>query len=233
MTRHTILICSLLIALSPVAQAQDKQSILIDTFQKVSCEELWARLDNLQSALGSNPDAVATISLSGKIGELHDDLWIEDMIRGYFLRTRPVSSDRWKIVRTRPEVERNIEFWITPAGAEAPKIETAEWSLAYPRQTKPFMFAYEPDHMEEVTVCLDSNRIRLLAQVLQANSNARTNVVLIVRSRKEFERREHRTLSELVDVYGIRREQIKIFKKITRRPNPYRIHPDVEYWLIP
>jgi len=220
-------------SLARISRAQDKQAILVDKFQDASCEVLWARLDNLSSQLNSNPEVIATIAMSGKIGQLRDDLWIDDMIRGYFRSTRPIPSDRWKIVRTAPKAERNIEFWITPVGGEPPRIESAEWSLGLPKETNPFVFDYEPDHMEEVTVCLDSDRIRLLAQVLQANQTARTNVVLIVRSQNEFVRRTRRTMSELVGVYGISRQQIRIFKKITRRPNPYRIHPDVEYWLVP
>jgi hypothetical protein len=217
----------------PSSAQQVPTAIMVDQFSDASCEVLWARLDNFHNELSNNPTAVATIAVSGKIGELHDDLWIEDMIRGYFLRTRTIPSARWKIVRMRPEVNRKIEFWITPLGAEPPKIETAEWSLIYPEETKPFIFAYDPDHMEEVSVCLASNQLRFLAQVLRANPTARINVVLVVRSQKEFARRTRQTIAELVRDYGVQLKQIRVFKKITRKADPYNIEPDVEYWFVP
>jgi hypothetical protein len=206
---------------------------MVDQFADASCEVLWARLDGFREEISNNPDSVATVALSGKIGEIDKDLWIEDMIRGYFLLTHSLSADRWKVVRLRPEAERRIEFWITPVGAEAPKLEAGEWSLQYTKGSKPFLFAYQPDHMEEVSVCLASNRVRLLAQVLSANPNARTNAVLVVRSQKEFVRRSGQTIAELVRDYGIPRKQIKVFKKISRKADPYNIEPDVEYWLVP
>jgi hypothetical protein len=206
---------------------------MVDQFTDASCEVLWARLDGFRSEINNNPNAVATVTLSGKIGEIEKDLWIEDMIRGYFLRTDKLPVERWKVVRLRPDAERRIEFWIIPAGADDPKIETAEWSLVYSKDTKPFLFAYKPDHLEEVSVCLVSNRVRLLAQLLRANPTSRTNVVLIVRSQKEFVRRMRQTIAELVNDYGVSRKQIKIFKKVTRKKAPYNIEPDVEYWFVP
>ena len=205
----------------------------MDSFQNPNCEDLWARLDNLLVALSKNPDSTATFALSGKTGELRNDLWIENMIRGYFRSMKNIPADRWKIVRTGPAAARRIELWITPPGAIPPEIERADWSLLYAKTTKPFIFAYSPDHMEDVTVCLPSDQLRLLAVVLSANPTARTNVVLIVRSQKEFVRRMLHTSADLVDDYGIQRKQIKIFEKVTRKKDPYNIEPDVEYWFVP
>jgi hypothetical protein len=226
-----LLSANVLIVVSLFSQERTT-SMLVDGFQDASCEVLWARLDGFRSALSNDPSAIATIAISGKIGEIQNDLWIEDMIRGYF-RMTGISSDKWKIVRTRPQAERRIEFWISPAGAEPPRIEAAEWSLTYQKPAKPFIFAYEPDHMEDVSVCLPSNGLRLLSNVLQASPNARTNVVLMVRSKKEFERKRRRTLFELVSSYAIQRQQIRIFKQIINKPDPYHIEPEVEYWLVP
>ena len=133
----------------------------------------------------------------------------------------------------RPEAKRKVELWITPAGAERPKIDSAEWSLIYPKGTKPFIFAYDPDHSEEVDVCLASDQTGLLAEVLKANPSARTNIVLKVRSQNEFARRKRQTISELVNHYEISVQQIKIFKQIAHKPDRYHIEPDTEYWLVP
>jgi hypothetical protein len=208
-------------------------STLVDSLQNPSCEDLWARLDYFLVELSKKPDSSATIALSGKMSELRDDLWIEDMIRVYFRSMKNVPTDRWRIVRTGPAAARKIELWITPPGGKPPEIQQANWSLLYAKTTKPFIFAYSPDHMEDVTVCLPSNQLRLLAQVLSVNPTARTNVVLVVRSQKEYARRMRQTIAELVDDYGVQRRHIKIFKKVTRKKDPYNIEPDVEYWFVP
>ena len=144
---------SLFLVLASVSPAQSRNSFLVDKFQNPSCEDLWARLDGFLIQLHNDPEAIATVAVSGKVGQLRDDLWTEDMIRRYFL-SRNVPSHKWKLVRTRPETERRIEFWLTPAGAEAPRIDIAEWSLEYPRKTKPFIFASYPNYAQEVSVCL-------------------------------------------------------------------------------
>lgn len=233
MNKIFILILLILRFVINVPSQTQPTSKLIDTVRDTSCEVLWAQLDNFAVELHNNRGSFATIGISGEIGDLRDDLWTEDMIRRYFVRLREIPLDRWQVVRMRPEAKRKVELWITPESAERPKIDSAEWSLIYPAGIKPFIFAYDPNHAEEIDVCLPSDQTGLLAEVLKANPTARTNVVLKVRSQKEFARRKRQTISELVNHYEINVQQIKIFKQIIHKLDPYRIGPDIEYWLVP
>lgn len=212
-------------------QGQTKSS-LIDEFQNPSCEDIWARLDGFLIQLNNNPDAKGTIAISGKSNDLRDDLYYDAMIRGYFLK-RKVPASRWKIVRTPLERDRQVKFWLTAPGSMPPEIQVAEWSLEYSPEVKPFIFTWGENYMVEVTVCLYVDELALLARVLKANPEAKTNVVLKVRSRYEFTRRKRRSIAALVNDYSIRRSQIRIFKKSGFKGDRYGIEPNAEYWLIP
>jgi hypothetical protein len=221
-----------LVALASSQLRVETKPFLVDQFADPNCEDLWARLDGFLSQLNRNPDTIGTVTISGKIGDLRNDLMIEDMIRRYFAR-RNVSPERFQILRLKPETQRMLEFWITPAGGETPKLQTAEWSLVYPTEAKPFIFAVEPSYDVEINICLYSDPLALLSKVLRANQDACTNVVLKVRSQKEYLRRKRRVISNLITKYGIQRQRIRIFKQVTHETNTYGIYPDIEYWFVP
>ena len=182
--------------------AQEKaKAILVDEFGQTSCEEIWVRLDNFLIQLNENPGAIGTAEISGKIGDAHKDLYFESQINMYFLR-RKIPRERWSIVRTRPGTERSFRFWLTPTGGDLPKINAAEWSLQYTKETKPFVFGWGESYAEDV--CLTADELGNLAQILKANPNARTNVVLVVRSQREYDRRRREVMKQLSEDYSIR-----------------------------
>ena len=105
--------------------------------------------------------------------------------------------------------------------------------MIYPSGTKPFLFTEGESYSVELGVCLDVDEVALLAKALEFNPAARVNVVLIVRSNREYLRRKEKTTKELVDAYSISRSRIRMFRKLASKPNPYGIYPTTEYWLIP
>lgn len=230
--KRGLLLSSLLLLLTLAGVGQDVSGTsLVDEFSNPNCEDIWARLDNFLTQLNNNPMATATISMSAKRGEARDDLYYETMMRNYFI-TRKVALERWRIIRTKAEESRIIRFWLTPPGARLPMLEVAAWSLEYPLGTKPFIFTNGENYMVEVTVCLYVNELDLLAKVLAANPHSRTNVVLIVKSKEQFYRRKKQVLRKLVGDYSISSNRIKFFQRINRRPNPYGIRSDAEYWFV-
>lgn len=208
------------------------KAVLVDEFGKPDCEVLWAKLDGFIQQVQTDPTSIATIEISGKTDDSHGNFYWDNMIRGYFVR-RNIPKERWSVRRAALGNERIVRFWLTPPGAIPPKIEVAEWDMAYPIDTKPFIFTNGESYSVEVGVCLYVDEIALLAKALEFNPAARVNVVLIVRSDREYLRRRQKTIKELVDGYSIRRSRIKIFKKLSSKPNPYGINPTTEYWLIP
>ena len=229
--RHVLIICALIVLSANVSSGQAPQSISVDEFSNPNCEDIWARLDNLLVQLDNNPTATATISISAKHGELKGDLYFEAMMRNYLIR-RKISRDRFQIIRTHPTAHREIEFWLTPPGATSPKIDRAEWSLEYARDTKPFIFTHGENYAVEIGVCINVDELSLLAEVLEANPIARTNVVLDVRNGSQFNSKKRKTLKDLME-YGIAKKRIRFFKRINRKPNPYGIRPTAEYWFAP
>lgn len=114
-----------------------------------------------------------------------------------------------------------------------PELEQSEWRMSYPAGTKSFLFTNGDSYSVEVGVCLDVDEVALLAKALEFNTNARVNVVLIVRSNREFLRRKQMVIKSLVDKYSMDRSRVRVFQKISSKPNPYRINPTTEYWLLP
>ncbi len=208
------------------------KTFLVDEFANPGCEDLWARLDNFLVQMGNNPTATGTIWIAEKRGDVRDNLYYEAMIRNYLIE-RKLSPDRWRIIRTGPKNERLVKFWITPPEAQPASVNPSSWSFEYPPVTKPFIFTNGENYMVEMTVCIYVDEISLLAKVLDANPRANTNVVLIVRTNKEFNSRKRRVLKELVLYYAINKKKIRFFKRIDKRPNPYGIRPKTEYWFIP
>lgn len=226
-------VISLLVSTPTLILGQEPQkAVLFDEFGSPDCENLWARLDGVMHELSFKPTSTATVEISGIASDVHVNFYWENMIRGYFIR-RNLPQDRWIVRRTALGKERRVRFWITPSGGVLPEIQEAEWDMKYPVGTKPFIFTNGRSYSVEVGVCLDVNEIALLAKALESNPDARINVVLIVGSDRECLRRRRETIKELVEVYSMERSRIRMFKKLSSKPNPYGIHPTAEYWLVP
>lgn len=225
--KYLMLFC-LLVSGVFLGVAQRSSATLVDEFGNPNCEDLWARLDNFLIQINNNPDLVGTISFSGKVGDLQRDLYYENQMKLYFIR-RQIPQSRWRIIRVKPRPSRTIQFWLTQPGETPKGVEFSQWSLVYPDGTKPFVFAWADSYPEDV--CLTADEVGLLAEVLKANPDARTNVVLVVRTQQDYERRRKQTLRRLTSNYLIPKRQIRIFKDL--RSKRYGIASDVQYWFVP
>lgn len=210
---------------------QDSHSVVADEFQNPNCEDMWAHLDNFAIQILNNSEAIATTEISGKVGDLRNNLYWEAMIRSYF-NQREISAERNRIVRTPLTDKRFVRFWLTPPGAALPSANAEEWSMNYSSGTKPFIFTYHDSWAAENTICLNVDELALLARVMAANPGARVNVVLYTRSDREYLRRKTKVIQELNDDYDIPTRRIRMFKKILPKPDPRRIQPNAEYWLL-
>jgi hypothetical protein len=207
--------------------------VLVDEFGKPSCEELWAQLDFLSSKLAGSPTSSAVIDISAPASEVpHVPVYWHRMVQNYFA-IRKLGPERIRIRMLKLGDEWNIKFWMLPTGTNPPEAERAEWSLKYPSGTKPFVFTNGDPYSVRSGVCLNVDEIGLLARAVDENPLSRVNVVVIVRSDREFARRRATILKELVEDYSISPSRIRMFKKLTKRPNPYGIDPRTEYWLLP
>jgi hypothetical protein len=227
------LIAILLVAFVVGANGQEPpKAILVDEFSNPNCEVLWSRLDAFIQEMKSDSTSVAIIEISGKANDPKGNFYWDSMIRGYFTRTN-FPPKRWNIHRTALADQRILRFWRMPPGAALSSIDVAEWTMVYPRGAKPFIFTNGESYAAEIDVCLHVDEIALLAKALEFNPGARVNVVLVVRSNREYLRRKQKITKDLVDDYSISRSRIKMFMKLSSKPNPLGIHHTTEYWLIP
>jgi hypothetical protein len=212
--------------------AQDsRETVLVDEIGALQCEFLWASLDAFAAKLKDTPNSVATVEISGETDHPLSNFYWESFIRSHL--TRAIPSTQFRIIRTALADEQRVKLWLTPAGSALPKIEPVEWSFAYPPNTKPFIFTNCDNYSVKTGVCVSVDEIALLRAALDANPLAKVHVVLIVRSKGEFQRRKRATLRMLTNDYSIVSSRIKIFPKITSKPNPYGIKPVAEFWFVP
>lgn len=224
-----IALCVFILETSIVAQ-EKPEAVLVDEFANPNCEDLSAHMDMIAIQIDNNPKAIALIAITGKTGELRNNLFNEGMIKMYF-QVHHISNERWRVVRTGLGEKFVVQFWLVPAGSSSPVIAEANWSYELPPSTKPFIFDWGESYATDV--CPAVNGLDLLSDVLNANPTARTNVVLRVRNSREYKRRKTKTIRSLTHDFSIPRKRIRIFM-ITRSPDDQvGIEPDAEYWLVP
>ena len=199
---------------------------------KPDCEMLWAQLDLASSETLKVAGSRLVIDITGFVQDSPErNVYWYEFVRSYFAR-RKIEPDRWTI-RTLPLADQwTIKFWILPAGSDPPQVIERKWRLKYPSGTKPFMFTNGDSYSVEVGVCLYVDEVAMLADAVKENPSSRVNVVLTVKSDREFIRRKRKVLKEL-DEYSVSPDKVRVFKKISRKPNPYGIDPTIEYWLLP
>lgn len=196
-----------------------------------SCEFLWAQLDLVRSEMLTNSNARLVVEITGITDSPRDNIYWYEFLRSYLSRYIP-SQERWTI-RTLPLHERReIKFWLIPPDDSLPPAKEVKWSYSFPPKTKPFLFTNKENYSVEVGVCIYVNELAMLANAVKDNPGARINLVLIVKTEREFIRRKREAINEL-ESYGVSAKKVTVFKKRSRKPNPYGIQPTSEYWLLP
>jgi hypothetical protein len=97
-----------------------------DKFSDVNCEDLSARLDNFAVALGTAPDARATIIVyegkyrNGKAPRHGEAQANASRIKDYLVNSRGVSPARIAVVNGGFRDDYAVELWICPQGVTIP-----------------------------------------------------------------------------------------------------------------
>ncbi len=197
---------------------------------KPNCEVLSLEVDVVVNELVRDPNSTALIFITGKRADLRNDLFFKDMIENGF-KFKQVPSQRWRVVKTGLGEEIAAQFWVVPSGADRPPNVQEDWSYELPLNTKPFVFAWGESYAENV--CWSVNQLALLHDVLLSNPSAATNVVLRVKSIREYRERRKMTLRSLIQDFAIPRQRIRIYMVRRSRNDKVGIEPDAEYWLVP
>jgi len=217
----------LLLAAFQVCFSQEKpKAVLIDEFGKVSCEEYWARLDNLFNLLHSEPTLTGYIILYGEKNSSLTNLRYERITDG-IVRFGNRERSRLVIIRGAEKENIHIQFWKVPAGAENPPFLAGETDLTV-KQNKPYILR---GYSDGYGVCPANTSVKLFADYLSANPKMRAHIVITDKPTKNFIDSKKDLLSQLVNDHKISPDRLKFFY-VKDKTYPFEF-ADVEYWLIP
>jgi len=226
--QKTFLVLVILFASFQICVGQEKtQAILLDEFGDVGCEEFWARLDALFSEVYKDSQSHGYILINGKENNLLKYLGYESMAYG-IINFRNFDKGQIKVVRGTLNEGKNIQLWKVPRGAKSPDFIESIWSYKLPKSTKAFIFTA---YTWGGGVCPSTSYVKLFADFLHANPNARGHLIIRDKPIKNFKVKERKVLNELVNQYKIPHRRLKIFY-VKDREYPYS-YTDVEFWFVP
>lgn len=101
-------------------QEQAPEAVLIDEFPKICSEDLMARYDGFMSELQNNPSAMGYIVLYGDSSAEGRNLNFIWYLTDFYPRIRGFDKSRIQLMRGANETKMKVQFWLVPAGAEAP-----------------------------------------------------------------------------------------------------------------
>lgn len=213
-----LLIC---FGLATVKAQVETQSLLMDQFGKISCEDFKARIQNLYTHLASNPNARAYIVISGNSTDAYKNLSYEKWLFG---EIKALNLDDSLITEIRgSEVGPiKIQFWVVPPGATLPKFNEGTWNFKLSTSRKP-KFLYSDS---QNILCMSGHFEQILKDYLQANEGWNGRIVISARSWESYRSRRMELLRSLSDVESKRIRFLYVRVKS-------EFEEDTQWWLIP
>lgn len=205
---------------------------LIDRMTNANCEDRQARMDNFFVELSNDPAAAGYIF---SFGSPRAVAAVEKRMRAN-IRWRRFDPTRMTLVNGGGKSKKaTIEFWLVPAGADAPTPEppveneadfdTAETDAKIETGPKePFIFSAE--YYDGGGCVGEDTELDLegFARKLKENPKARGNIVIILTTKAEFREKQKEILNFLTRK-GIDRRRLRTFHQKT--------FGGVELWLLP
>ena len=169
--KKLIPIILLFFAVSIFAQEQPKAE-LVDEFGKVTCEDLSARINNLQIQMSNNPDKTGFVVFKrgqNPVSKIH---WYRKFLVSSF-ELRNISMNGLKVVMDEFGDSAGGSFWLLPPGSVEPISHYSKLEDEKIDKTKPFVFDYE----DELGIC-PTFVPRLYTDLLKENPKARGHIVV-------------------------------------------------------
>lgn len=220
-----IVLCIFLLAGSAFPQPTAGPTLL-DEFERTPCDEFKARLDFLNINLSGHPTSTVYIVIFGEQDDMRANVFYEGMIVGY-LRQRQLDPDRVRFIHSSYKKKLTFQMWLVPSGVEKPSFPTVDWSYKMPPTMKAYKFTWLNEYDD---ICPDVDGVGLYSQFLEANPQARGNIVIRDVTDKARRRLSRSTLTELSRRYGISRNRLRVFYA---NEMPDGVDQRVEYWLVP
>lgn len=210
------------------AQAQKGEPVLIGDFEIFSCSEFRGLADHFMAELANDPNSLGYVVNSGPFEKLSTIVWREELIKAQ-MEFRNFDSSRVVFDRSDSAGTIRTRFWKMHSSKARPNIQNVDNSLSLSARIKPFLLIEQTFYND--SECPDANYPLLFARFLDANPNARGNLVVYGTTSREIRRRENMALSQLVSTFKISRKRIKTFHRLVRN-DPER-PKGIEYWCLP
>lgn len=200
---------------------QDAEPVLLDSFDRIACSDLTARLDRFLVNLANDPASTGYVALSSEADYLK--VFRRRRLVDNYVLYRRFDRDRIVFVRRKRLPENGIELWKVQKGSKLPFEFQAGWPYALPQRTKPFiLIAGGRDESE----CSPPSDIEFISQFLKANPRSRSNIVIRCNERDCFRQRKREIIKELA-TYRVPRARLRFFYLPTN--SDYYSH---EYWIL-
>jgi hypothetical protein len=214
-----------LFLLSSTVAAQDVKPILVDRFDRVSCSDIRARLDQFMIELSKDGDARGFVTLNDDDGTFTEVVRRRALFENHF-KVRDFDMERIYFVRKSGLPEFGVELWKVPEAGNLAFSYTSDWNYGVSKRKKPFI-VYERGFNE--SECLFPSGAGILADYLSANPDSRGNVVIRCNGRPCFIENKTMILDELGSDGRVSPSRIRFFYVPVRNEFAFNI----EYWLLP
>ncbi len=152
---------------------------MVDEFERVTCEDLSARIDVFQIQLSNNPGKTGFVIFKRGKDPLNKVRWFKKLFTSRF-EARNISLEGLKVVMDESGDSVGGSFWLLPPGSTEPISRYSEIENDKIDVTKPFIFGYE----DENGIC-PTFVPRLYAELLRKNPGSRGHLVVSGGTRDE------------------------------------------------
>ena len=205
-----------------ICPGQEKpEAVLVDQFGRITCEELWARLDQFSNELSNNPDSTGYIVIYPEKASVRTGIGYINLIKGHW-NFRKLDETRYLIIQGAERDAVNIEFWRVPPGADDSFYKGEKWIAAAVKVKKAFVF--NSLHIEDVCPTFNPKDY---AEILLSDPSLRGHIVFFNRSRRESRKEAQDWLTMLTKDYKVPRNRLKVF--FATNGNGV----ETEFWIVP
>ena len=202
-----LLVFELLLLISTVSFGQAGEATLVDKFNKIGCSDFRGRVDSFMADLADNPTTTGYVVLSGEQTYLDVFVGRRRLVESQFV-LRNFDNNRIVFVRRAGLPNFETELWKVEKGGKLPFDYEANWPLALPRKSKPFVLITVGFDESE---CPPMHESELVARFLKANPHSRTNIVIRCRGRNCFRDVKRVFKEELVTENGVSQSRVKFY----------------------
>lgn len=231
LVRRSLVIWIFLLAFAISGSAQEPPRAVLadDDVFRIGCEDVHGRIDNFFSEIINEKESTGLVIIRVPPAKKHLALFAQQEVE-YYMDWHRFPKNRIEFARVTEGERLNVQFWRVPPGPAKPQINDVDMTLAFPAETKPFVFGSEFEFRGEV--CPDPNIPAAFADFLKANPTARGNIVVREVTIRKAQLKGSRILRTFQKKYAVNRSRFRIFPTI-RTKGLAETEPIVEYWYLP